>query len=116
MNGDEINVLPKINFIEIVGAVNRPGKYPYNENFTILDYIKLAGGKKRNSLNNTYIIEQGSVVKKIVKTNQSLNGGDVIFIPYDLEINRWTRFKDWMTVSGQVAAFIVLIQNIIGGT
>mgnify|MGYP001208642777 FL=1 len=116
MNGDEINVLPKINFIEIVGAVNRPGKYPYNENFTILDYINLAGGKKRNSLNNTYLIEQGSVVKKIVKKNQSLNGGDVIFIPYDLEINRWTRFKDWMTVSGQVAAFIVLIQNIIGGT
>ena len=116
MNGDEINVLPKINFIEIVGAVNRPGKYPYNENFTILDYINLAGGKKRNSLNNTYLIEQGSVVKKIVKTNQSLNGGDVIFIPYDLEINRWTRFKDWLTVSGQVAAFIVLIQNIIGGT
>ena len=43
-------------------------------------------------------------------------GGDIIFVPYDLEINRWTRFKDWMTVLGQVAAFIVLIQNIAGGT
>ena len=113
INGDKISVLPEINFIEIVGAVNRPGKYPYNENFTILDYIKLAGGKKRNSLRNTYIIEQGSVMKKIVKSGQSLNGGDVIFIPYDLEINKWTRFKDWMTISGQIAAFIVLIQNII---
>ena len=52
INGDKISVLPKINFIEIVGAVNRPGKYPYNENFTVSDYIKLAGGKKGNSLRN----------------------------------------------------------------
>ena len=107
--------MPKINFIEIVGAVNRPGKYPYNENFTVSDYIKLAGGKKRNSLRNNYIIEQGSVIKKMAQSNQSLNGGDIIFIPYDLEVNRWTIFKDWMTVSGQIAAFIVLIQNIIDG-
>ena len=45
MHGDKINILPKINFIEIVGAVNRPGKYPYNEEFTVADYISLAGGK-----------------------------------------------------------------------
>ena len=114
MNGDEVSVLPKVNFIEIVGAINRPGKYPYNENFTISDYIKLAGGKKKNSLNSTYVVEQGSILKKVAKTNQILNGGDIIFIPYDLEVNRWTKFKDWMTVSGQVAAFVVLIQNIVG--
>ena len=115
MDGDKISILPKINFIEIVGAVNRPGKYPYNENFTILDYIKQAGGKKRNSLKDSYIIQQGSVMKEIIGSNEFLNGGDIIFIPYDLEINRWTRFKDLMAVSGQVAAFIVLIQNIISG-
>ena len=51
----------------------------------------------------------------MAQSNQALNGGDIIFVPYDLEINRWTRFKDWMTVSGQIAAFIVLIQNIING-
>ena len=39
---------------EIVGAVNRPGKYPYNEGSTVLEYIKLAGGKKRNSLNTIH--------------------------------------------------------------
>ena len=115
MDGDKISILPQMNFIEIVGAVNKPGKYPYNEDFTILDYIKQAGGKKRNSLKDSYIIQQGSIMKEIAGSNEFLNGGDIIFIPYDLEINRWTRFKDWMAVSGQVAAFIVLIQNIISG-
>ena len=67
------------------------------------------------SLRNNYIIEQGSIIKKMVEPNQTINGGDVIFVPYDLEVNKWTRFKDWMTVLGQVAAFIVLIQNIAGG-
>ena len=67
-----------------------------------------------SSLNNTYIVEQGSILKEAAKTNQILNGGDIIFIPYDLEVNRWTKFKDWMTISGQIAAFIVLIQNIVG--
>ena len=47
-----------------------------------------------------------------LKGNFSLESGDIIFVPYDLEVNKWTRFKDWMTVIGQVAAFIVLIQNI----
>ena len=51
-------------------------------------------------------------MKETVKTNQILNGGDIIFIPYDLEINKWTRFKDLMTVTGQVSAFIVLIRSI----
>ena len=100
-----------INFIEIIGAVNRPGKYPYNENFTVADYIRLAGGKKGNSLSSNYIIEQGSILKKIVERNQSLNGGDIIFVPYDLEINKWTRFKDWMTITGQVSAVIVFFRS-----
>jgi len=111
-NGDKINILPKINFIEIVGAVNKPGKYPYYKDYTATDYIRLAGGKKKNSLRNNYIIEQGSIVKKMIESNQVINGGDIIFVPYDLEVNKWTRFKDWMTVIGQVAAFIVLVQNI----
>ena len=114
LNGDKISILPKINFIEIVGAVNRPGKYPYNKDYTVFDYIRFAGGKKKNSLKNNYIIEQGSIIKKTIETNQILHGGDIIFVPYDLEVNRWTRFKDWMAVTGLVSAFIVLIQNIIG--
>ena len=79
--------------------------------FVCWTFIKSAGGKKKNSLRNNYIIEQGSIIKKIIKRNQSLNGGDVIFVPYDLEINKWTRFKDWMTITGQVSAVIVLIRS-----
>ncbi len=111
-NGDKINILSEINFIEIIGAVNKPGKYPYYKNYTASEYIRLAGGKKKNSLKNNYIIEQGSIVKRIIESNQTINGGDIIFVPYDLEVNKWTRFKDWMTVIGQIAAFIVLVQNI----
>ena len=51
---------------------------------------------------------------KLKSYTRNKNGGDIIFVPYDLEVNKWTRFKDWMTVIGQVAAFIVLIQNIAG--
>ena len=47
----------------------------------------------------------------MIEKNQPLNGGDVIFVPYDLEINKWTRFKDWMTITGQVSAVIVLIRS-----
>ena len=67
MNGDKINVVPRINFVEVVGAVNRPGKYPYDKNYTVSDYIHLAGGKKKNSLRKNYIIEKGSIIKNSSK-------------------------------------------------
>ena len=64
------------------------------------------------------------IVNKIKSIEKSLNviaGADLIkeklskarrlLKKDDLEINKWTRFKDWMTITGQVSAVIVLIRS-----
>ena len=79
-------------------------------------YIKKKTPNLPKEINKTGVFVDASInyIKKTIETNQILHGGDIIYVPYDLEVNRWTRFKDWMAVTGQVSAFIVLIQNIIG--
>ena len=51
---DDIIHIPEVqDFIEIVGGVKHPGRYPHYEGFKIEEYIKKAGGKtKRASRKN----------------------------------------------------------------
>jgi protein involved in polysaccharide export with SLBB domain len=43
-NQDSIHVPRKLAFVEVSGAVNRPGLYPYTDSKTLLDYVTMAGG------------------------------------------------------------------------
>ena len=47
--GDLIFIPKKTNYIEIIGSVKFPGRYPYNNSFDVSDYIESAGGKTSNS-------------------------------------------------------------------
>jgi hypothetical protein len=48
-----------------------------------------------------------------IEENSIIENGDVIFIAEKLDYNRWTRFREIMTVGGQMAAIIIVIQNAI---
>ena len=54
--GDEINILPRIDYVEIIGAVNNPGRYPFINGNSINDYIQESGGKTNRAKKSTYII------------------------------------------------------------
>ncbi|MBM4388379.1 MAG: polysaccharide export protein [Deltaproteobacteria bacterium] len=79
--------------IHILGQVNKPGSYKYEDNMSIIQAIALAGGFTKMARQNNIIVtrvEEG-VEKRIVvpvedissglKKNMFLKPGDIIYVP-----------------------------------
>ena len=111
--GDEINILPLLNYIDVVGAVNSSGRLSFSENNTAKFYIAQCGGKSSNATRNLYVIKSGTQNRIPISNNTIIERGDVIFVPQNIEYNKWERFKDWMMVTSQIGTLILILQNII---
>ncbi|MBC8310860.1 MAG: SLBB domain-containing protein [Candidatus Marinimicrobia bacterium] len=110
--GDEVNILPLLNYIDVVGAVNSPGRLSFSKNNSAKFYINQCGGKSRNSTRDLYVIKSGTQNRIPIGNNTIIERGDVIFVPESIEYNKWERFKDWMTVTSQIGTLILILQNI----
>ena len=82
--GDQI-ILPKKsikNYVKILGAVQRPGIYRYEENMKLLDLVAQSGGFKENR-SEELSIQRGNSVKKY-SVSEILSGKDVKLLPGDV--------------------------------
>ena len=112
---DDIVEIPKyIEYVELLGAFNHPGRYPYVKNNTVEDYINSAGGFTKNATRKKYIIKSNSGQRIPFSDNVKIENGDVIFVAETLEYNGWTRFKEITSVVGQIATIYLVIQSASG--
>jgi protein involved in polysaccharide export with SLBB domain len=114
VNEDEIVILENFNYIEILGGVLKPGRYPYTTDITFNEYIDLAGGITKTATRKKFIIKAGTGQRLPINKTAQIENGDTIFIPEKMEYNKWIILKDILASLGQVAALIVVIQNAIG--
>ncbi len=114
VNKDNIFIPEDYKYIEVLGGVVKPGRYPFYDGKLVNDYILLAGGKTKTSTRNTFIIKAGTGQRLPAKKDVILENGDTIFIADKMEYNKWIILKDTLATLGQVAALIVVIQNAIG--
>ena len=114
VNKDQIVILENFNYIEILGAVLKPGRYPYTTDITYDEYVDLAGGLTETATRKKFIIKAGTGQRLPIKKAVQIENGDTIFIPEKMEYNKWIILKDVLLALGQVAALIVVIQNAIG--
>jgi protein involved in polysaccharide export with SLBB domain len=111
---DNINIPENFNYIEVLGAVLKPGRYPFLSKLAYGDYVELAGGLTETSTRKRFIIKAGTGQRLLIRKMIPIENGDTIFIPDKLEYNRWIFLKDILTALGNVAAVIVVIQSAIG--
>jgi len=114
VNEDEIVILENFDYIEILGGVLKPGRYPYTENINLLEYIDLAGGITNTATRKKFIIKAGTGQRLPINKTTQIDNGDTIFVPEKMEYNKWIIVKDILASLGQVAALIVVIQNALG--
>ena len=114
VNKDQIVILENFDYIEILGAVLKPGRYPYTTDITYDEYVDLAGGLTETATRKKFIIKAGTGQRLPIKKTVQIENGDIIFIPEKMEYNKWIILKDVLLALGQVAALIVVIQNAIG--
>ena len=115
VNDDHIIILENFSYIEILGGVLKPGRYPFKSNITLKEYIDLAGGITKTATRKLFIIKSGTGQRLPIKKSVKIENGDTIFIPEKMEYNKWIIIKDILAGLAQIATLVVLAQNVIGG-
>ena len=108
---DKVYVPVLINYIEIIGAVKNPGRYPFKEGLSISDYINEAGGKSDKYRGNIFIMNSFNQKIEVSKKFNEISNGDIIFIETKENFNTWNKLKESMSLIGQLATLIAVIQS-----
>tara|TARA_B100002051_G_scaffold276450_1_gene324629 strand:+ start:6556 stop:7926 length:1371 start_codon:yes stop_codon:yes gene_type:complete len=112
--GDIIVIPNKLDYIQVIGATNKPGLYKYIENLKVNDYLEQSGGFSDFVKNHDiYIVNETNGSKKIVDYNYIPNRGDIIFIEEELGFKSWQRFTEKVKLAGTISTILASIINIM---
>jgi len=109
--GDEVQIMPEIRYVEIIGAVTNPGRYPFIKSNSIYDYIETSGGKTSRATRSVYIIKSNNQKKKVRGNYTYLENGEVIFVEPKEDFNLWNKLQESMGLVGQLATLLAVIQS-----
>ncbi len=112
-NEDIIYVPRYFPYVEVIGAVHSPGRYPFIQEYNVQDYIILAGGISKNASRKKFLVKSTTGQRIKLKTNQHLESGDIIFIPEMLEYNEWYVASETVATLYQAVLVLFYIQSII---
>ena len=110
---DQIHIPKYFPYVEVIGAVNFPGRYPYSVDKTTSDFIEMAGGIIRNKSGKKFLVKSTTSQRIKLNNRQQLSSGDIIFIAEKLEYNQWFAAKEIITAIGQLATIVLVIQRIL---
>ena len=115
LNRNDIITIPEaIDYVEVLGGVYYPGRYPFYDNYSFDDYINLAGGYTKTARNKKYIVKNSNGQRIPFNKNINIENGDIVFVVEKIEYNTWERFKEIISVLGQLATLVVVIQSATG--
>ncbi len=102
--------------VRVDGLVLRPGFIAYEENKKIGDYIRMAGGTTEGADGGSIRLTRiGSNESQRAQSGTSVGPGDFIWVPEKKETSFWGTFKDVITVVGQAATIIILVDTLNDG-
>jgi protein involved in polysaccharide export with SLBB domain len=109
---DIIHVPENFDYVEILGAVHRPGRYPYIQSYSFDDYIEIAGGITSNATRNKFVIKAGTGQRLPARNKTIIDTGDIIFIAEKMEYNKWLVLKDVLSTASQIAVLLFYIDRV----
>ena len=112
-DNDKIEIPRYFEYVEILGAVTNPGRYPFMSSAGVSQYIKMAGGLTETATRKKYIIKASTGLRLPLSRKVDIENGDIIFIAEKMEYNTWNRIQEVMTTLGQIATIIIVIQSAI---
>jgi len=110
---DEIHIPTYYSYIEIIGAVNSPGRYPYVKNKSISYYIDQSGGLVKGRSSKEFLIKSSTGQKKKIRKNQIVENTDIIFISEKPDYEKWAITREAITAFSQIITTVVVIQRIL---
>ncbi|MBL1155503.1 MAG: hypothetical protein D8M51_11335 [Ignavibacteriae bacterium] len=115
---DKIVIPKRKNYITIIGQVVNPGSLIFNKNFSVQDYIQLAGGFSWRALENDVRVIKSNTGEWVEDDDiDTLEPGDTIWVLEDPPGPKfWEIFTTTLSVLGQVAAVIAATVAVIVAT
>lgn len=112
---DRIHIPEQRNYINLIGQVVSPGKLPFNETYSVTDYIELAGGYGWRALEDEVRIIRANTGEWVdAEDVEQLKPGDTIWIPEDPPGPKfWDVFNETLSILGQVATVVAATVAVI---
>ena len=111
--GDAIFVPMALETVLVSGQAANPGSVPFDESYTVADYIERAGGFSWRASSDVVIIQARTGVWRDADDVDKLEPGDRIWIKENPVHDRWALFLEGMQVAGQVATVVLLFVTIL---
>ena len=111
-SNDVIFIQKYFPYVEVIGAVESPGRYPFSSENNAKDYIKLAGGVTKNASRKRFVIKSTTGQRLKMSRNIDLQYGDVVFIPEKVDYNEWYAAKELVSALYQTGLLVYYIQTI----
>ena len=110
----DIITIPKVrNTVTVSGAVDNPGSVIYEPAKAIEYYIEQAGGYTLEARKNKVRLIKGDTGVWLRPDEVlEIRPGDTVWVPEKPERDWWGFFKDFMTVSAQIATIAIVIKQI----
>jgi protein involved in polysaccharide export with SLBB domain len=111
--------------VRVLGAVNRPGRYPFNDGMTLLDLLAESGGPSRDALAERIVVVNLSCcadqarlfnLPRFARTGDTamlpvIRAGDTIYVP-DSRQSEWRQFFDGMRDVVTSVSLIALLRRL----
>ena len=111
-SNDVIFIQKYFPYVEVIGAVESPGRYPFSSENNANDYIRLAGGVTQNASRKRFVIKSTTGQRLKASRNLDLQYGDVVFIPEKVDYNEWYAAKELVSALYQTGLLVYYIQTI----
>jgi len=112
-NKDIIYIPRHFPYVEVIGAVLSPGRYPFKAEKKSNSYITAAGGVAKNASKKRFLIKGTTGQRLKLNRKNKLEPGDIIFIPDKVDYNEWIAAKELVGALYQSGLLIYYIQTII---
>ena len=110
---NDIVEVPKYHpFIEIIGAVQYPGLYEFNENYSIDEYIYQAGGIKETETKDIFIIKAHTNQRIKYDNKSKIESGDVLYVVEKINWDKRTKVLDTVSIAQALASTFSMILTI----
>jgi len=110
--GDRITVPARNHFVEVIGAVVNPGRYPFTIGFEMQDYIQLAGGDRKEATRRIYLVNIDTGKRLHYKDVDEVRPGDIIFVEEKVEMSTWDKSVELLQLTATLLTVIVLFNNV----
>jgi protein involved in polysaccharide export with SLBB domain len=125
-NADRIVVPPRPGFVTVVGAVVNNNAFLWRQGRTAGDYLRIAGADEAADTSNMFILRAdgtvnsssaGSLFGRNSVDSQSMNPGDALIVPNQLDFETWGRAfvrnaKDWTQILANLGLGVAAINSI----